>query len=131
MQTQHIASNQGRAWPPPAIGVGQQRDRRRGHSRRWSTAPKRDRTVWPGDLGIAVPTAYASTDDLVSTRNALTTMFNAQRASGEIPWSGPPFNLWGSDTYHLWTLLGLLAVLQLLRRPGLARLGLVAATRAA
>ena len=39
-----------------------------------------------------------------STRNALTTLFNQQRASGELPYSGPPFNLWGSDTYHLWTL---------------------------
>jgi hypothetical protein len=33
-------------------------------------------------------------------------MYNAQSASGEIPWSGPPFNLKGSDTYHTWTLLG-------------------------
>jgi hypothetical protein len=62
--------------------------------------------VWPGDLGIAVPTQYASTNDLVPTRNALTTMYNAQSAEGEIPWSGPPFNLTGSDTYHTWTLLG-------------------------
>jgi hypothetical protein len=105
VQLDTIASNQGRAWPPPqsewdnsaTIGVG---------SSVLVDGAKRDRTVWPGDLGIAVPTQYASTNDLVSTRNALTTMFNAQSAAGEIPWSGPPFNLTGSDTYHIWTLLG-------------------------
>ena len=105
VQMDTIASNQGRAWPPPSsewdnsatVSVG---------STVLVDGAKRDRTVWPGDLGVAVPTQYASTDDLVSTRNALTTMFNAQAGSGEIPWSGPPFNLTGSDTYHTWTLLG-------------------------
>src|SRR4029453_15552240 len=46
----------------------------------------------------------ASTDEMESTRNALTTLYNMQNASGELPYSGPPFNLWGSDTYHMWTL---------------------------
>ncbi|WP_371600827.1 trehalase family glycosidase [Streptomyces sp. NBC_00564] len=105
VQLNTIASNQGRAWPPPSsawdnsatVGVGDSV---------LVDGAKRDRTVWPGDLGIAVPTQYASTNDLVSTRNALTTMYNAQSSAGEIPWSGPPFNLTGSDTYHTWTLLG-------------------------
>jgi len=105
VQTNIIASNQGRAWPPPSsewdnsatVGVG---------SSVLVDGAKRDRTVWPGDLGLAVPAAYASLGDLESTRNALTTMFNAQASSGEIPWCGPVFNLWGSDTYHTWTLLG-------------------------
>lgn len=105
VQMDTIASNQGRVWPPPSsewdnsatVSVG---------STVLVDGAKRDRTVWPGDLGVAVPTQYASTNDLVSTRNALSTMFNAQSASGEIPWSGPPFNLTGSDTYHTWTLLG-------------------------
>ncbi len=68
---------------------------------------KRDRTVWPGDMGIAdlhrrspTPTTF------VSTRNALTTMYNAQSAEGEIPSSTASSNLTGSDTYHTWTLLG-------------------------
>jgi hypothetical protein len=105
VQMNTIASNQGRVWPPPpsewdnsaTVSVG---------STVLVDGAKRDRTVWPGDLGIAVPTQYVSTNDLVSTRNALSTMFNAQAGSGEIPWSGPPFNLTGSDTYHTWTLLG-------------------------
>jgi hypothetical protein len=105
VQLDTIASDQGRAWPPPSsawdnsatVGVGDSV---------LVDGAKRDRTVWPGDLGIAVPTQYASTNDLVATRNALTTMYNAQSAEGEIPWSGPPFNLKDSDTYHTWTLLG-------------------------
>lgn len=105
VQLNTIASDQGRAWPPPAsewdngatVGVGDSV---------LVDGAKRDRTVWPGDLGIAVPTQYAYSSDLTSTRNALTTMYNAQSAEGEIPWSGPPFNLTGSDTYHTWTLLG-------------------------
>ncbi|MFJ9481589.1 MGH1-like glycoside hydrolase domain-containing protein [Streptomyces mirabilis] len=105
VQLNTIASHQGRAWPPPSsawdngatVGVGDSV---------LVDGAKRDRTVWPGDMGIAVPTQYAYSNDLVSTRNALTTMYNAQSAEGEIPWSGPPFNLTGSDTYHTWTLLG-------------------------
>lgn len=105
VQLNTIASNQGRAWPPPAtewdnsatVGVGDSV---------LVDGAKRDRTVWPGDLGIAVPTQYAYSADLTSTRNALSTMYDVQSAAGEIPWSGPPFNLKGSDTYHLWTLLG-------------------------
>ncbi|MFH0172659.1 trehalase family glycosidase [Streptomyces cacaoi] len=105
VQLNTIASDQGRAWPPPAtewdngatVGVGDSV---------LVDGAKRDRTVWPGDLGIAVPTQYAYSGDLVSTRNALGTMYDAQSAEGEIPWSGPPFNLTGSDTYHTWTLLG-------------------------
>ncbi|MFD4604532.1 alpha-L-rhamnosidase [Streptomyces sp. NPDC058464] len=105
VQLDTIASDQGRAWPPPAsawdngatVGVGDSV---------LVDGAKRDRTVWPGDMGIAVPTQYAYSADLTSTRNALTTMYDAQSAEGEIPWSGPPFNLTGSDTYHTWTLLG-------------------------
>lgn len=105
VQTNIIASNQGRAWPPPAsewdnsavVGVG---------NSVLVDGAKRDRTVWPGDLGIAVPTAYASMNELEATRNALSTMYGVQDANGEIPWSGPVFNLKGSDTYHTWTLLG-------------------------
>ncbi|MFJ5992868.1 MGH1-like glycoside hydrolase domain-containing protein [Lentzea sp. NPDC092896] len=105
VQTNVIASNQGRAWPPPpsewdnsaTVGVG---------NSVLVDGAKRDRTVWPGDLGLAVPTAYASMHELESTRNALSTMYNVQAGNGEIPWSGPPFNLKGSDTYHTWTLYG-------------------------
>ncbi|CCM05941.1 uncharacterized protein FIBRA_08180 [Fibroporia radiculosa] len=68
---------------------------------------KRDRAVWPGDMGIAVPTQFVSTNDLLPTRNALSTMFAGQNPeTGALPESGPPLSQQGSDTYHAWTLIG-------------------------
>ncbi|KAJ7197058.1 Six-hairpin glycosidase [Mycena rebaudengoi] len=68
---------------------------------------KRDRAVWPGDMGIAVPTQFVSTFDLLPTRNALATMFAAiNPKTGALPESGPPLSQLGSDTYHCWTLIG-------------------------
>jgi len=67
---------------------------------------KRDRTVWPGDVGLSGSTAYIAIDDTVSLKNALQRMYDSQQTSGELPYGGPPFNLYGSDTYHMWTLVG-------------------------
>ncbi|KAF9459381.1 Six-hairpin glycosidase [Collybia nuda] len=68
---------------------------------------KRDRAVWPGDMGIAVPAQFVSTNDLIPTRNALSTMFAAiNPKTGALPESGPPLSQLGSDTYHAWTLIG-------------------------
>ncbi|KAI0921965.1 hypothetical protein AcW1_004197 [Taiwanofungus camphoratus] len=68
---------------------------------------KRDRAVWPGDMGIAVPTQFVSTNELISTRNALATMFAGMNpVTGALPESGPPLSEQGSDTYHAWTLIG-------------------------
>ncbi|KAH9930196.1 Six-hairpin glycosidase [Fomitopsis serialis] len=68
---------------------------------------KRDRSVWPGDLGISLPTQFVSTNDLITTRNALDTLYALQNAAGALPYSGPPLSLeLGSDTYHAWTLIG-------------------------
>lgn len=39
---------------------------------------KRDRAVWPGDMGIAVPSTFVSIGDLVSVKNALQTMYDNQ-----------------------------------------------------
>jgi hypothetical protein len=58
-------------------------------------------------MGIAVPTQFVTTNDLIPTRNALTTMFAGQNPStGALPESGPPLSQQGSDTYHAWTLIG-------------------------
>ncbi|EJD39434.1 glycoside hydrolase family 78 protein [Auricularia subglabra TFB-10046 SS5] len=68
---------------------------------------KRDRAVWPGDMGIAVPTQFVSTNDLIATKNALATMFAAMNpVTGALPESGPPLSQLDSDTYHMWTLVG-------------------------
>ncbi len=106
VQMDTIDPTQGRVWGPPAsgwenngvVGVG---------SEVLTDGAKRDRSVWPGDMGISLPTAYVSTDDLVASRNSLTTIYQHQNTStGELPYSGPEFNLTGSDTYHMWTLIG-------------------------
>ena len=104
-QTNTIAPTTGRVWGPPAsgwdnsgtVGVGDEV---------LVDGAKRDRTVWPGDLGVSVPTEFASLGDLTPTRNALTTLYNHQAGSGELPFAGPEVNFYGSDTYHLWTLIG-------------------------
>ncbi|KAF4872652.1 hypothetical protein CGCSCA1_v008390 [Colletotrichum siamense] len=67
---------------------------------------KRDRWIWPGDMGVAVPSAFVSTGDLESARNALQTMFDYQQPSGIFPRAGPPYLDATSDTYHMWTMIG-------------------------
>lgn len=68
---------------------------------------KRDRAVWPGDMGIAVPSAFVSTGDLVSVMNALQIMYNTQnKVTGAFAESGPPLSQLGSDTYHMWSMIG-------------------------
>ncbi|MEY9860518.1 hypothetical protein ABH935_006155 [Catenulispora sp. GAS73] len=104
-QLDTIDPTEGRAWPPPSsgwennavIGTG---------TEVLTDGAKRDRTVWPGDMGVSTTTAYVSTDDLLGVRNSLTTMYQGQKSTGELPYSGPAFNLYGSDTYHIWTLIG-------------------------
>ncbi|PSS03405.1 Six-hairpin glycosidase-like protein [Coniella lustricola] len=67
---------------------------------------KRDRAVWPGDMGIAVPSTFVSVGDLDSVKNALQTMYDNQNADGSFPEAGPPLLQQGSDTYHMWTMIG-------------------------
>ncbi|WP_052433071.1 alpha-L-rhamnosidase-related protein [Streptacidiphilus carbonis] len=105
VQTNTIAPATGRIWGPPATGWDNSGTVGTGATVLVDGA-KRDRTVWPGDLGVSVPTQYASLGDLTPTRNALTTLYQHQAASGELPFAGPEVNFYGSDTYHLWTLIG-------------------------
>ena len=106
VQMDTIAPDAGRAYPPPSsgwennavIGAG---------AGVLTDGAKRDRAVWPGDLGISLPTEYASTDDVVSTKNALNSLYQHQNPStGELEYGGPAVNFYGSDTYHTWTLIG-------------------------
>ena len=104
-QLDTINPAQGRVWPPPAsswenngvVGTG---------TEVLTDGAKRDRSVWPGDMGVSSTTAYVSTDDLLGVRNSLTTMYQSQKATGELPYGGPEFSFYGSDTYHMWTLIG-------------------------
>lgn len=89
---------------------------------------KRDRAVWPGDMGIAVPSAFVSLGNLESVKNALQVMYDTQvclavagiithlalmliplgqdNKTGAFDESGPPLSQKGSDTYHMWTMVG-------------------------
>ena len=67
---------------------------------------KRDRAVWPGDMGIAVPSTFVSTGGLESVLNALQAMYDHQNHDGSFPEAGPPLLQQGSDTYHCWTMIG-------------------------
>ncbi|KAH8887556.1 bacterial alpha-L-rhamnosidase domain protein [Thozetella sp. PMI_491] len=67
---------------------------------------KRDRAVWPGDMGVAVPATFVSIGDLESVKNALQVMYDYQDADGSFPEAGPPLLQKGSDTYHMWTMIG-------------------------
>lgn len=67
---------------------------------------KRDRAVWPGDMAIAVPSAFYSVGDIEFVRTALQTMYEHQNADGSLPEAGPPLLQQNSDTYHMWTLIG-------------------------
>ncbi len=103
MQLNTIAPTTGRVWPAPdaawdnsgTVGVG---------DTILVDGGKRDRTVWPGDLGVEIPSAYAAFADTESARNALTTLYQAQKSTGELPYAGPELAKYASDTYHLWTL---------------------------
>ncbi|KAH7386073.1 bacterial alpha-L-rhamnosidase domain-containing protein [Pyrenochaeta sp. MPI-SDFR-AT-0127] len=75
---------------------------------------KRDRAVWPGDLGIQAVTASLAlgTDGLTSVKNALETLFYYQNATtGRFPFAGPATGSFRngaqSDTYHAWSLIAM------------------------
>ncbi|KAL1659383.1 glycoside hydrolase family 78 protein [Schizophyllum commune] len=69
---------------------------------------KRDRTVWPGDMGIAGPSAFVALNQLEPVRNSLDEVFSLQNTTGGLPYSGPLISLGSglSDTYHAWSLIG-------------------------
>ncbi|KAK0661450.1 hypothetical protein DIS24_g2726 [Lasiodiplodia hormozganensis] len=105
LQTNAVPVNTGRAWPAMSAGWANNGSLANGSTVIVDGA-KRDRAVWPGDMGVAVPAAYVSTGELESVRNALQVMYDYQEADGAIPEAGPPLLQKGSDTYHMWTMIG-------------------------
>lgn len=103
-QTNIIDPCQGRVWPAPKNGWDNSACVSGGRSVLVDGA-KRDRAVWPGDLAVSALTSYVAFDDVESIRNALTSIYDGQRGSGELPMVGPPIWIYDSDTYHLWALL--------------------------
>lgn len=71
---------------------------------------KRDREIWPGDMSVAVPSIFVSTNDLQSVQNSLNSLLSLQNATtGMLPYAGIPFSDLGivSFTYHLYSLIGI------------------------
>ncbi|RDW95315.1 six-hairpin glycosidase-1 [Coleophoma crateriformis] len=71
---------------------------------------KRDREIWPGDMSVAVPSIFVSTNDLESVKNSLNSLLSLQNATtGMLPYAGIPFSDLGivSFTYHLYSLIGI------------------------
>ncbi|KAH6625293.1 alpha-L-rhamnosidase [Boeremia exigua] len=75
---------------------------------------KRDRAIWPGDLGIQGTTAFLAlgADGLESVYHALETLFYYQNSTtGRFPFAGPATGSFRngaeSDTYHAWSLIAM------------------------
>lgn len=75
---------------------------------------KRDRAVWPGDLGIQGPIAMLAYGEYgrESVHNSLETLFYYQNATtGLLPFAGPATGSFRngakSDTYHTWALISM------------------------
>lgn len=107
VQTNIVAADQGRVWGAPELGWDNSARVGEAGGTVLVDGAKRDRTVWPGDLGISILTDHVSLGDLDAVRNSLQTLYNHQRADGALPYAGPAVNFIGeSDAYHLWTLIG-------------------------
>jgi hypothetical protein len=104
VQMDTIDPSQGILWPPPSSGWQNTSLLGDGRSILVDGA-KRDRTVWPGDLGVSLLTALVSNDDVESSRNTLNALYQHQQSDGLLPYAGPPILIFGSDTYHMWTLV--------------------------
>ena len=106
LQSNQVPTNTGRQ--VPFVGIGWDNNATLGPGDTIIVdGAKRDRAVWPGDMGIAVPSTFFSLGDLASVKNALQVMYNYQnKTTGSFPEAGPPLLQLGSDTYHMWTMIG-------------------------
>jgi len=101
-----IQAEHGRQWPPPKAGWANNATCGIGTSILVDGA-KRDRVIWPGDMGVSTATAFATTGDTYSSQMSIETLFQHQLPNGMLPYAGPPVSFYGnSDTYHLWALIG-------------------------
>jgi hypothetical protein len=46
---------------------------------------KRDRVIWPGDMGVSTAVAFATTGDTLSAQNSLETLYAHQQKDGMLP----------------------------------------------
>ncbi|THX37015.1 Six-hairpin glycosidase [Aureobasidium pullulans] len=105
LQTNAVPVDTGRWVPTLAVGYANNGSLSNGTTVIVDGA-KRDRAVWPGDMGVAVPATFVSIGDLDSVVNALQTMYDHQNRDGSFPEAGPPLLQQSSDTYHMWSMIG-------------------------
>ncbi|KAI9644747.1 hypothetical protein NHQ30_006774 [Ciborinia camelliae] len=101
LQTTAAPTNTGRAWPILTSGWANDMNLGTNGSTAYVDGAKRDRTIWSGDLAIAVPSILVSLGDFEGVRSTLEALYNVQQKAGELPFAGPPINVFGSDTYHM------------------------------
>ncbi|KAJ5300430.1 uncharacterized protein N7443_005432 [Penicillium atrosanguineum] len=105
LQANNIPPTSGRTWPAPTQGWENDADLGLGYSVLVDGA-KRDRAVWAGDLGISVPASLVGLGDFESSKTSLNILYiNQDPTTGELPEVGPPINFFGSDSYHLATMI--------------------------
>jgi hypothetical protein len=106
-----ISSTHGRQWPPsPFPGWSNNASCLAPSGKGLAVlvdGAKRDRTIWPGDMGVSTATSFATTGDTYASRISLETLYAYQSKDGMLPYAGPPVDFFdNSDTYHLWALVG-------------------------
>ncbi|KAG9249067.1 glycoside hydrolase family 78 protein [Calycina marina] len=108
LQTNSIPHNTGRIFPIISPGWINDADISLGTGAQtvYVDGSKRDRTLWAGDLAIAVPSILTSLGDISGVRTTLGVMYKDQRSDGALPFAGPNITIYDSDTYHMATLIG-------------------------
>ncbi|TAQ87104.1 hypothetical protein B7494_g4573 [Chlorociboria aeruginascens] len=106
LQTNNIPSTTGRAWPIISSGWENTGNLGTTGTNAYVDGAKRDRTIWTGDLGVAISSILVSTGDAEGVKNTLESVYNDQGSTGELPFDGAPIIGYGSDTYHMSTLIG-------------------------
>ncbi|KAG8702624.1 hypothetical protein FRC08_003359 [Ceratobasidium sp. 394] len=67
---------------------------------------RRDRTVWAGDRAISTTAQYYTLNDAYSSQTGIEWLFAQQDpTTGQMPYAAPPIDEWGSDTYHMWSMV--------------------------
>ncbi|CAE6476153.1 hypothetical protein ACGC1H_003221 [Rhizoctonia solani] len=67
---------------------------------------RRDRTVWAGDRAISTTAQHYTLNDANTSQTGLEWLFAQQDPlTGQMPYAAPPIDEWGSDTYHMWSMI--------------------------
>ncbi|KAG8689131.1 minichromosome maintenance protein 5 [Ceratobasidium sp. 423] len=67
---------------------------------------RRDRTVWAGDRAISTTAQHYTLNDAYSSQTGIEWLFAQQDPiTGQMPYAAPPIDEWGSDTYHMWSMV--------------------------